>query len=393
MNTCLFVLVLCSSLLLSCASNKNIIIGHIAGLEKGDKVFLAIYTIARTPIVVDSIVVEKDGSFYMETSATDAYAHLFMVKRDQKFNLGGRKASLFIEGFSTMNIDGNIDELYYAKVTGGLYDMSDMEMDKRNKIIESARVAQKIADDKRQSFIDLRKQYQKDKTISEDTLIKRLEEYENFQKQSNKVLAQSKILDSTFRENNPDAIYSAYVLNYDNDARRKGVEYYETLYNKLTPRVKASLEGKSLGIYIRQWKATAIGAMAPDFKAKDILGNDISLTDFRGKYILIEFWGRGCSGCVKAIPHLVKMYDKVKGEKFELLSVAIGERSEDKLLDFIAEKKMTWRNINDSKGEIEEMYGIKTIPRSFLIDPEGKIIEKGHPVTLIPKIEKIILEK
>ena len=386
MKIYLLLLVLFPLLLLSSTFNKNIIIGNITGLEKGDKVILTIGLDSYSSSLVDSVVVERDGCFCLETSVTGAFAHIFIVKNKGILDLHKDAVSFFIEGFSTMNIGGDIDDLIFAKTTGGLYDMQ--EMHEINKIMDSAMLLHKIGLDKYQDI-----QFIQENNVSQDSVLKLQEEARKWFVQSNKLYEKKMTLDSSFRENNPELAYSAYVLRSDYKSLSKGIEYFEALYNKLMPSVKSSHIGNLLGEYIAAKIATMVGAIAPDFKAKDIYGKGICLSDFKGKYILLEFWSTDCGPCLEATSYLVKMYEKLKGNNFEMVSIAIGERNQNHLIKVIANKKMAWRHINDIKGEIKTIYGIQAIPSCLLINPDGKIVKRGHPLILIPKVEKIILDK
>lgn len=381
-------LLLPAFILFSCTSpNKNVISGDIKGLEKGDKVFLTIGAMSEVPVVIDSVIVDSDGSFYMETPLADIYTSLFMIKKGQELDLNRARARFFMEGFSTINIDGDIDDLYSAKPTGGLYAMAQMEQ--RNAVADSANILGNAYNEKYDIYFRL-----KDNSNSnQDALKKAKEEYYKsldvlFDNQE-----KGRLLDSCFRENNPNVAYSASILRSDYGAMKRGIGHYDSLYNKLTPRVKATLEGKSLGNYIATLKATSVGAIAPNFKAKDISGNDISLSDFKGKYVFLEFWATSCPPCIRLMPHVVDMYEKVKGDNFEVISVASREGSERYLLKVIDELGMRWNNINDTKGEVGKMYGVTAYPTSLFIDPTGKIIEVGHPYDVIPKVESTMLGK
>lgn len=377
-------LVVVASLMLSCSAPQNVIIGNIEGLEKGDKVYLTIGS--REPyVVVDSVVVESDGYFQIETLVTDVSACIYLAKKGTELNMANSRSDFFIEGFSTMNISGDINDFNYAKVTGGLYAMP--EMAEHCRITDSALLIQQ----KGMKKYNENRAIINSSTISKDSIAILNKEFMDLLNQSNDIFRGRDSVDTNFRKNNPDVAYSANLLSSDYHEMEKGMESYEAVFNILTPRVQSSLEGKSLAKYIASKKATEVGANAPDFKAKDINGKDINLSDFKGKYLLLEFWGTWCGPCIMSIPHLVEMYDKIKGDNFELLSIASRENGEKNLLKMIKEKKMVWRHINDANGEINSTYGINSWPSCFLIDPQGVIIEVGHPMDLSKKVEEIIL--
>jgi peroxiredoxin len=127
-------------------------------------------------------------------------------------------------------------------------------------------------------------------------------------------------------------------------------------------------------------KATAIGAVAPDFTQKDTKGKSVKLSSLRGKYVLIDFWASWCGPCRKENPNVVKAYQKFKNKKFEILGVSL-DNSDGKnaWLDAIEKDNLTWLQVSDLQGwknAVAQLYGVQSIPQNFLLDPKGVIIEK-----------------
>ncbi len=137
----------------------------------------------------------------------------------------------------------------------------------------------------------------------------------------------------------------------------------------------------------------AVGKVAPVFKfptpdGKKLLGPE----DFKGKYLLIDFWASWCGPCRKAVPQLKKNYEKYKDKGFEILSVSIDKQDSDwkKALE---EEQMPWQQVcaPNSGKDIMKTYQFGGIPHLVLLDKDGKIIEKGITVTqLDEKLAKII---
>jgi len=133
---------------------------------------------------------------------------------------------------------------------------------------------------------------------------------------------------------------------------------YESLYSflsiqKLSPPVKAT-----------------------DFTLENLEGVKVSLKDFKGKAVFLNFWATWCGPCQWEMPAMEKLWQKFKNDKFVIIAVNIREGKE-MVKSFMKEKGYTFPVLLDSKGEVARTYGIRAIPTTFLIDVEGKIMGKA----------------
>lgn len=141
------------------------------------------------------------------------------------------------------------------------------------------------------------------------------------------------------------------------------------------PKEKKQTETAPTGTTEKVLEVAAEGRLAPDFTLNDPTGKPLSLSDLRGQYVVLDFWGTWCKWCVKGIPDMKAYYDKYKG-MFELLSIDVGD-DEDTWLKAIEAYGMDWRHVitdEESAKELEEMYAIEGFPTKIVIDPEGKIL-------------------
>jgi peroxiredoxin len=121
-----------------------------------------------------------------------------------------------------------------------------------------------------------------------------------------------------------------------------------------------------------------IGKVAPDFTLLTKDGVEVTLSSFRGKYLLVDFWASWCAPCRQENPNVVAAYKKFNKKGFEILSVSVDEDRE-KWQEAIVTDKLTWSQVIDVRGEgsVAEIYAIQSIPTTFLLDREGVIVAKN----------------
>ena len=136
---------------------------------------------------------------------------------------------------------------------------------------------------------------------------------------------------------------------------------------------------------------TAEGKMFKDFTVNSVIGHtrsipaqpiyaEVKLSDYvgKGKYILLDFWSPWCGPCRMEMPNIKSVYDKYKGDKFDVVSIAVWERKPVEVTIETAEKlEMTWNQINNAGREAAEIYGVEAIPHIILFGPDGTILARG----------------
>ncbi|MBQ8888835.1 MAG: AhpC/TSA family protein [Bacteroidaceae bacterium] len=159
----------------------------------------------------------------------------------------------------------------------------------------------------------------------------------------------------------------------------------------------ASLDGTSyiqqIESMIARMEKVQVGSEAPDFTLPDVEGNPVSLSSFRGKYVLLDFWASWCPDCRKENPNIVAAWEKYQNKNFAVLGVSL-DRNREQWLAAIEKDNLTWTQVSDLKfwsSDAAVLYCIRWIPMSFLIDPEGKIVAVGlEGEALHNKLEELL---
>ena len=189
-----------------------------------------------------------------------------------------------------------------------------------------------------------------------------------------------------------EAVYATFVRKHPNSSVALfAVKQYagwdidaakvEPLFNMLPASAKALPSAKALKGRIDIAKKTGIGNYAMDFTQNDTLGKPVSLSSFKGKYVLVDFWASWCGPCRRENPNVVKVFNKYKDRNFTILSVSLDRPdAKDKWLAAIHKDNLTWTHVSDLKywdNAVAKQYGIRAIPQNLLLDPQGKIIAKN----------------
>ena len=197
-----------------------------------------------------------------------------------------------------------------------------------------------------------------------------------------------------FIKTNPASMISLNAvldINDDDD----DVKDLEAAFNMLSAEVRASKRGVVYAVALNQMKKTAIGAVAPDFTLADTLGKAVSLHDFKGHYVFVDFWASWCVPCRRENPNVLKAFNSYKEKNFTVISVSLDASTARKAwLKAIHEDNLPWTQISGLNGfnsDAAQLYGIKSIPQNFLVDPDGKIVSfnlRGDK--LINKLQELL---
>jgi peroxiredoxin len=179
-----------------------------------------------------------------------------------------------------------------------------------------------------------------------------------------------------FIKQHPDAFATIYLFN--TMVKVIPADKAELYYSTLGSAYKKTSYAKNILEIIEAKKITAVGKMAPDFEQPDTAGKAVKLSDFRGKYVLLDFWASWCIPCRAENPNVVKAYKQYHDKGFTVLSVSLDQPGKkDAWLKAIHHDQLTWTQVSDLNfwnNAAAKLYGIQAIPQNFLLDKEGRII-------------------
>ncbi|WP_316837187.1 TlpA disulfide reductase family protein [Pedobacter nutrimenti] len=194
-----------------------------------------------------------------------------------------------------------------------------------------------------------------------------------------------------FIKANPNSLISLFAL-VDCEGLIPDVTEVAPVFDSLSESVRATKAGTAYAAYIIEMKKVAINTLAPDFTLSDTAGNAVSLHDFKGKYVLVDFWASWCHPCRAENPNVVKAYSKYKDKGLNILGVSLDRESQKAAwIKAINDDHLTWTQVCDLSNEATKLYVVQGIPQNFLVGPDGRIIAKNlHGDELENKLAELL---
>ncbi len=366
-----------ATVLVGCAKPTDVFIieGQVTGMD-GQYVYLS-YASDTLP-VIDSAKVENGAfKFTGKLEAPASQARLYVNTTFKMYD----PTKLYSFYMEPKSMELNLDAADFSKsVLKGSFTQEQ---------VDSLETQQKMILDEAKSIRDAMEAEKDHEKAAE--LREQLEPYfERVQK-----------LCRAFIESHPNSYATpAYLM-----AEAGRLEYAELkrLYDSMSDKVKEMPEAKEIAKELAVLERVQPGQLAPDFEAKDVNGKMLKLSDFKGKYVILDFWASWCVPCRKGNPHMKELYKKYNSKGLEFIYVADNDSQPDNWRKAIKEDGLenfhhVLRGMKviegktlvfDRTNDISDKYAIHFLPTKYLIDDEGKIVGKLDGEELDAKLKEI----
>lgn len=126
----------------------------------------------------------------------------------------------------------------------------------------------------------------------------------------------------------------------------------------------------------RNYEAVGAGSESIDFTLPDLNGKQVSLKDFKGKVVFLNFWATWCKPCEEEMPSMQGLYESLRGAPFEIVAVSVDKDRDEVVKNYAKKYGLTFTILHDKKGTIKEIYKTTGVPETFIVDQNGNIAEK-----------------
>jgi peroxiredoxin len=335
----------------SCQTAKDefLIKGSIAGIDKG-KIYLQ-QIIDGQPKSIDSTDL-VDGKFTFKGKMETPNMRILRLNKQDYF------AQFFLDN-AKVTIEAKKDSLRRTKITGSpthdIFKIYIAEMEKLNKDV-----------------IALQEKYRNAMQTGKTDVA------DNAKIDYQAMMDNNKVYTKNFVKEHSSSVVAAYITLAQLSNQIDAAEL-DSITSKFPPEISKSEYVIQLKKMIQDFKKTDIGAVAPDFTLNTPEGKPFQLSSLKGKVVLVDFWASWCAPCRQENPNVVKLYQQFHSKGFEILGVSLDKNKED-WINAIKTDKLDWNQVSDLQywqSAVALLYSVNSIPQSFLLDKDGKIVAKG----------------
>ncbi|PSL47952.1 thiol-disulfide isomerase/thioredoxin [Chitinophaga niastensis] len=351
--------------------------GQVAGLQNG-YIYLS-YSEGENKYHTDSVL-SKTGQFSFHGQLSQPLTGRLYLNSKAAMYGEGDVASFFMEP-ANMQLKVQKGHFSEAKLTGSKVQLEQEELEaERAPVMKKLKPLSKAFDKLNKEYIAGHRAKKGDAALEPlktklDKLKEQMEPYYDEMEKADKV----------FMDKHPNSYVTADLLRYrvSNMPLQEGEGYYA----RMSPELQQSMDGKNLRKELDALRAGSPGNPAYVFSKTDINGQPLSLSDFKGKYVIVDFWASWCGPCRKGNPHLKELYTRYKSKGFEVIGVSDDDSNTAAWKKAVEQDGIgIWKHVlrgldwNKRKTGVEnpedlsDHFGIHSLPTKILIDPQGMII-------------------
>ncbi|HMC00745.1 MAG TPA: TlpA disulfide reductase family protein [Flavobacteriaceae bacterium] len=352
------ILVIFSVLAISCAKeNKYIVSASIDGVEDGRQVYLNTIDENKLSAIDTATVANNAFTFTGTVELPDVYfISIDQIRNNFPFILENENISLtmYKDSINTSVIEGTKENDLLQEYSKEVNAISKEIMALRKENME----AQKAKDTAWMN--SLRGEY--------EALVKKGEEF-----------------DTQFTKDNNSSVMGLLIMERKVRGKDINVNELKEIFDSYPEELKQTRAGKNISKVLDAAIATAIGSVAPDFTAPNPTGDMLAFKDLKGKVTILDFWAAWCRPCRMENPNIVKVYNKYHDKGLEIIGVSLdgnGRQQDPKAewLKAIEDDNLTWHHVSNLQyfnDPVAKAYNISSIPATFILDEEGKIVAKN----------------